>query len=54
MLSEDEKKLLTLLTQKELEQIEKEEDSIIEQHPGFLAAETSYEEFLKGIIEKLK
>lgn len=55
MLNENEKQYLKKLVEKDLEKFKAEESTIITDiSPGFLKGEKEYEEFLKGLIEKLK
>ncbi len=52
-LTKIQKQILKHLVGKELEQISKEEATIIEQTPQFLAAEDSYEQALVDLLDKL-
>ena len=55
MLTEDEKKYLKKLVEKDLEKFKDEGETIITNvSPGFLKGEKEYEDFLKELIEKLK
>ncbi|MFH1668559.1 MAG: hypothetical protein ABIA62_01385 [Candidatus Woesearchaeota archaeon] len=50
----DERKLFTLLVQKELDTFKEEENTFVTQdNPGFLALEDKYEEFLEKLLKKL-
>ena len=51
--TKEEKKLLKLLVKKELEEFEKDDESILREPPGLLAAEAKYDQFLKGLLKKL-
>ncbi|MFC1741150.1 hypothetical protein ACFL3V_01295 [Nanoarchaeota archaeon] len=52
--TEDEKKLLKLLVQKELESVDSEGKTVlIEDNPGFLALEERYTGFLENLLKKL-
>jgi len=50
----EEKKLLILLVEKELESIDEKAESILTEGPILLAAEQKYEDFLKNLRKKLK
>ena len=50
----EEKKLLILLVEKELESIDEKAESILTEGPVLLAAEQKYEDFLKNLHKKLK
>lgn len=53
-LSEEEKKVVKSLIEKELKKFEKEEEQTIrDSTPKFFAAEIKYDEFLKKLLKKL-
>ncbi len=55
MFTDMEKEYLKKVVKKELEKFKAEEKTILtEMSPGFMKGEVEYEDFLKGIIEKLK
>lgn len=53
--TENERKLLKSLIQNELTMLKKEGQTvfIVEDHPGFLAGEEKYENFLENLLNKL-
>ena len=51
--TEDEKKLLKHLIEKEIEQFEKKEEKIRPLVPQFLAIEEKYDLFLKELLKKM-
>jgi hypothetical protein len=55
MFTDMEKEYIRKLVEKELKKFKAEEKTILtEMSPGFMKGEAEYEEFLKGIIEKVK
>ena len=51
--SKQERELLKLLVKKELDEFEKEDESILREPPMLLAAEAKYDLFLKDLLKKL-
>ncbi len=54
MYTENEKKLLKLLVEKELTNVQNENSTIVHKQADFVAAEKKYEDVLKELVEKLK
>ena len=52
MLTEDEKKVLKHLIQKQLEEIENKA-ALRDSQPAFFAADVKYDEFLKNLLKKI-
>ncbi len=55
MITENEKKYLKLLVERDLKNLKKAESTIIQEiSPAFLKGESEYEDFINNIIKKLK
>lgn len=54
MFNEDEKKLLRLLVEKEMKELDEDEGEIRPKVPQLIAIEENYETFLKKVLDKLK
>jgi len=54
MFTDNEKKLLKILVEKELEEVGEKEEEIRPDFPDILGAEEKYDDFLKKLLEKLK
>ncbi len=55
MFTKDEKEYLRKVVSKELEELKKEESTVLtDMSPSFIKGEAEYEKFIKGIIEKLE
>ena len=54
MFDEDEKKLLRLLVEREMKELDEDEGEIRPKVPQLLAIEENYGEFLKKVLDKLR